>query len=160
MTEPAGFRSARGLELRRLLRRSLPIVVVAGITGILAFQIARPGPNPEFRQNGVLLRYWAAGVLDSAARDAGISFTTRPSIRPLEPRRLGSLRLTEDYHVFIHRCSSCHDPPDPSMHTPDEWPWVVRRMARWMDKAGVMPMPPAESLAIMPFLDQASRARR
>lgn len=143
------------------VRQVISILVVAGIAGLLAFRLAQPDPPAAVtRLDGVPLRTWAAAVLDSAAREAGVSFRVRPAIRPLETGTLGRLRETEGYRTFLHRCSSCHDPPDPSMRKPDGWHWVVSRMAAWMERAGVLPMPTADSLAIIQFLEQASGITR
>lgn len=144
---------------RRTGRRPASVVTVlavAGIAVVLLVQSARPHyPQPEPRMDGLPLRAWAASVVDSTAPGAGLSFTVKPVIRPLDERRLDRLRESEGYRMFLHRCSSCHNPPDPSMHSPHDWRRVVQRMAGWMEKAGTLPMPAAESLAIIPFLEQA-----
>jgi len=148
---------ARGV--RRALREVVPILAVALIVGFIVFRIARPDPKPMLapRYDGVPLRAWAQAALDSAAAEAGVSFSVRPAVRPLDASRLGMLAETDGYHAFLKRCSSCHNTPDPSMHGPEDWHAVVRRMGGWMEKAGVLPLAVAESTAIASFLEQAAR---
>ena len=166
MTKPV--RPDRGHEAQgggrvhiRVLRDVVPILAVALVVGFVVFSIAGPDPKPTLapRYDGVPLRAWAQAALDSAAAEAGVSFSVRPAVRPLDARRLGMLKQTDGYHAFLKRCSSCHDTPDPSMHGPEDWHAVVRRMGGWMEKAGVLPLAVAESTAIASFLDQAARIR-
>lgn len=139
----------------RIAEAAVLLTIAVG-AGIVTFRAARPDPpTPWQRIDGVPLRKWAEAVLDSSADRAGLSFSVHPTIVPLDARRLGDLRDSDGYHAFLHRCSSCHEPPDPMMHGAADWPWVVRRMAGWMEKTGALPMMPAESAAIIPFLQSA-----
>ncbi len=104
-----------------------------------------------------LLRKWAieeAGLRTSAS-GAGISLQ-RPRVEPLDRRRLGVLAEGDDFHTFLHRCTSCHTTPDPSLHTPSEWRGVVQRMDAWMRQAGVLPMDSAERAGVDRFLEDAA----
>jgi len=38
--------------------------------------------------------------------------------------------------AFERVCSGCHALPDPTRHTPQEWPGVIQRMLGNMDRAG------------------------
>lgn len=166
MTEPdrpeedhTGWGGLHGLG--GVLRAAILTVAVALVAGAVVYAVARPDPAPTLapRYDGVPLRAWAAAALDSAAAEAGVSFNVRPAVRPLDPDRLGNLTRTEGYRRFLNRCTSCHDTPDPSIHGPSDWRAVVRRMAGWMEKAGVLPIAAADSTAIIEFLEQAARIR-
>jgi hypothetical protein len=104
-------------------------------------------------------RDWARAGAGVRAPSAGLSMTVDPAIRRLDPGRLGKLVESEGYHAFLHRCSSCHVPPDPSMHEPGEWQGIVRRMSDWIRAVGVMPMPAADSAAINALLERAAARR-
>lgn len=118
-------------------------------------------PRAERRSIDPALRIWASATVDSAhdARAAGVSFTRSPAIVRLDTRGFGDVERTVGYHEFLRRCASCHEPPDPSMHRPPDWRVVVRRMTRWMASAGVLPMPPDDSAAIIRFLESTSGQR-
>lgn len=45
-----------------------------------------------------------------------------------------------DKRNFRRVCSSCHELPDPRLHTVSQWPRVVNRMERYMSSSG-MPLP-------------------
>jgi len=104
-------------------------------------------------------RDWARAGAGVGATHAGLSMTADPPIRPLRSGRLGKLAESEGYHLFLHRCGSCHMPPDPAMHEPAEWRGVVRRMRDWMSAVGVMPMSAPDTVALIDFLERAATPR-
>ncbi len=97
--------------------------------------------------------------LQRQATAAGISLQ-RPAVQPLDVRALGTEARSPGFQAFHHRCTSCHETPDPSMHDPAGWDSVVTRMDGWMHSAGVMPMQAEERQAIGRFLQRTSAADR
>lgn len=95
--------------------------------------------------------------LQQQAIAAGISLQ-RPAVRPLDVQALGKEARSPDFRAFHHRCTSCHETPDPSMHAPAAWDSVVTRMDGWMHSAGVMPMQAEERQEIVRFLQRTSNA--
>ncbi len=97
--------------------------------------------------------------LQQQATAAGISLQ-RTAVQPLDVRALGEEARSPDFRAFHHRCTSCHETPDPSMHDPAGWDSVVTRMDGWMRTAGVMPMQAEERHAIVRFLQRTGAADR
>jgi hypothetical protein len=107
-----------------------------------------------------LLRQWALTQTDvgRAAPEAGISFERR-DIRTLDAGRQADLSGLPGFRRYLHRCESCHGPPDPTLHRPSEWSGVVDRMGRHMQAAGVFPLTAEERAGIVEFLEAASAKR-
>jgi len=58
---------------------------------------------------------------------------------------------------FTTTCSQCHAAPDPRQHTAKEWPAVVQRMIRNMERLG-KPVPDQATLnTILGFLQKHAR---
>jgi len=148
-----------GRLLRAITRATLfTCLVLLGIrSGAAVRRLGSGRPAPELVWGD---RAWVRAGAGVYAPWAGVSAAARPDIRPLRSGRLGRLTESAGYHAFRHRCSSCHTPPDPAMHTLGEWRGIVRRMGEWMDAAGVMPMAPADTAAIGAFLERAAASRR
>jgi cytochrome c2 len=60
-------------------------------------------------------------------------------------------------NLFVARCGRCHELPDPSQHTPDDWAGVVRRMQGHMEPMLGEFMSQADSRQITAYLQTASR---
>jgi mono/diheme cytochrome c family protein len=58
---------------------------------------------------------------------------------------------------FEALCSRCHTLPDPRIHSPPDWPAVVLRMERNMERMRVRGLTPAEAQQIVTYLQAASR---
>ncbi len=139
---------------------SLSLLAVAG--GVLAWSTAeRRQDRYEAGIERSLLRMWAFEESDlrDEAPMAGVSMN-RSSVEPLDRDGMGELAETEAFRTFFHRCTSCHMTPDPGIHRPGQWRGVVTRMERWMEKAGVLPLPAGERDTIVRFLDRASERVR
>jgi len=84
-----------------------------------------------------------------SAPQAGISARVDIDV-PAFPERLARrLHDAPDFHRLSHRCGVCHSTPDPSLHTPADWPAVIARMSRTIDAAGLLPLSPADSAAVL-----------
>jgi hypothetical protein len=59
--------------------------------------------------------------------------------------------------VFQERCSRCHTLPDPRSHSPSDWPAVVMRMERNMERMKVSGVTPDQAQQIITYLGTASR---
>jgi cytochrome c2 len=60
-------------------------------------------------------------------------------------------------NLFVARCGRCHELPDPSQHTPDDWAGVVRRMQGHMEPMLGEFMSQADSRQITAYLQTASQ---
>ncbi len=59
--------------------------------------------------------------------------------------------------TFEATCTRCHGLPDPLAHSPSDWPTVVMRMERNMERMGVGGVTPAQAQEIVMYLERASR---
>jgi cytochrome c5 len=59
--------------------------------------------------------------------------------------------------VFAERCSRCHLLPDPRTHSGADWPAVLMRMERNMERMRVSGVTPEQAQAIVGYLRRASR---
>ena len=59
--------------------------------------------------------------------------------------------------VFEERCSRCHTLPDPRSHSGPDWPAVVQRMERNMERMRVSGLTPEQTQQIVLYLERASR---
>lgn len=62
-------------------------------------------------------------------RRGGLASSSTPVGRP----------LSDGGRLFERTCSQCHALPDPQLHSADQWPAVVARMARHISEAGELP---------------------
>lgn len=53
---------------------------------------------------------------------------------------------------YAEICSRCHALPDPSVHSPQDWPAVFMRMERNMERMNVTPATPKEATRILLYL--------
>lgn len=53
---------------------------------------------------------------------------------------------------FVQTCMQCHELPDPTQHTPDEWPLVIQRMKRHMGSMGKLVPDPEQEQGIIGYL--------
>lgn len=71
--------------------------------------------------------------------------------------RRGNLPSGAGRNLFVAQCSRCHELPDPSQHTPDDWGGVVRRMQGHMEQMLGEFMSQADSRQIIAYLQTASQ---
>jgi cytochrome c5 len=103
-------------------------------TDRVAEEFGVPAPNPGERT--VILRY----LVDNALQ------VTRANL----PEGAGK-------DLFIETCGRCHDLPDPSQHSPQDWVSVVDRMSRHMQEV-LNEMPARDDLQrIMIYLETVSQ---
>lgn len=88
---------------------------------------------------------------------AGVSTRARANIEPLRAASLGADTARAAYHLFVMRCGSCHDAPDPAMRSPEHWTVLVRRMQDKTRTAGLIPMTDAEADSILGLLREHAR---
>jgi cytochrome c5 len=62
--------------------------------------------------------------------------------------------------VFVATCSRCHALADPRMHSPPDWPVVVMRMEKNMEKMRVSGVTHDQETQIIPYLQGASKRPR
>jgi len=60
---------------------------------------------------------------------------------------------------FIAMCSRCHALPDPHMHGPQDWPAVVMRMERNIERMNVLPIGRDDLGMILEYLQGPAAAR-
>lgn len=107
-----------------------------------------------------LLRQWVLTKTDvgRSAPLAGISVERR-DIRTLSANGQEELSGLPGFQPYQHRCEACHGLPDPMLHRPSEWPGVVDRMGGHMTEAGLFPLSAEQRVAIVEFLQAASKKR-
>jgi hypothetical protein len=90
-----------------------------------------------------------------SAPQAGISARAHIEVKPFPDRLARRLHGDPDFHRLSHRCGVCHATPDPTLHSPAEWPAVIERMSRNIDAAGLLRLSPADSAAVLRALSAA-----
>jgi len=85
---------------------------------------------------------------------AGVSALRIIEVEPLDRRSLGSDTLSQGFRTFVMRCRACHEVPDPRALPAYQWPGVMSRMKRNIEKAGLIPIPSEEERAVLDFLQR------
>ena len=139
--------------------RALGLALLAGavVIAVLVYRDARR--NERMRGIADAQRELARTHLapPGAAPQAGVSARGNIDVREFPPRLAARLHEDPDFHRLVHRCGVCHSTPDPSLHSPAEWPGVIERMSRTIDAAGLLPLSPADSVAVLRVLTNAHR---
>jgi cytochrome c553 len=114
---------------------------------------------------GVLRRMWlrmdrlpaslAVAVPDAGARAAMLSYMTVHAL----PVSAATLPAGAGREEFVATCGRCHALPDVRVHAPEDWLTVLLRMERNMERMNVTPATPAETAAIITYLQAASASR-
>lgn len=60
--------------------------------------------------------------------------------------------------LYKRTCALCHALPDPSVHTPEQWPGVVSRMRQYMRSSGVPNISDEQAQTIINYLQRAARS--
>jgi hypothetical protein len=83
---------------------------------------------------------------------AGVSTRLDLDLRPLDPTALGADTLRPEFHLFRRRCGSCHNPPNPSDLTGEQWSYLIPRMKEKTETAGLLPISDAQADSILGLL--------
>ena len=59
--------------------------------------------------------------------------------------------------VFISRCSTCHQLPEPGMLKPDQWRQLLDTKQKLMEKAGMPPLTDEEYKNLLDYLMQQAK---
>lgn len=59
--------------------------------------------------------------------------------------------------LFKARCNNCHQYPDPGMLKPEQWRRLLDTKQKLMEKAGMIPLTPAEYKALLDYLDKNAK---
>ena len=125
---------------------------------------ALPSPAMHAAQDwpGVARRMWVRidmmhGELNVAIPGEGdrtqlLNFLTAHALKVTDHLPAGRGR-----EVFASLCSRCHLLPDPRNHSSPDWPTVVTRMERNMERMRVSGLTPDQTQAIIGYLQVASR---
>lgn len=89
---------------------------------------------------------------DEAQRMQVLSYLTTHALQV--PASLPAGRGSE---VFASLCSRCHALPDPQVHSPADWPTVIMRMERNMERMKVTGLTNDQTRTIVTYLRTASR---
>ncbi len=113
----------------------------------------------------VLRRMWVR--IDMMAGYLGIQApTTAQRAQTLAYLQKYALKIAENLppgagkDVFVAMCSRCHALADPKVHSPPDWPVVVMRMERNMEKMRVSGVSRPQAEQIVTYLQAASARRR
>ena len=85
--------------------------------------------------------------------DALLAYFREHAMPGAEP---GGLPAGEGREDFRRACSRCHALPDPGQHTPEEWPEVVERMRRNMERMDVEGISDTETRRVVRYLQRAA----
>jgi cytochrome c5 len=85
--------------------------------------------------------------------DAILAYLREHAMPGAEPE---ALPAGEGRDAFRRACSRCHALPDPGQHTPEEWPGVVERMRRNMERMDVEGISDAETSRVVRYLRRAA----
>lgn len=112
----------------------------------------------EHMGRGMMGRAMHDGMMDVSApdreeREAILDYLQSHAMASV---REDSLPSGEGREAFRTVCSRCHALPDPTQHTPEEWPAVVERMLANMEKMEVSEPSEEETAAIVDYLQGAA----
>ncbi len=91
-----------------------------------------------------------------AEQDAILAYLAQYAIRPADPHELGSPE-TPELTLFRQTCSRCQALPHSASHTADEWPLVVERMRKNMERMGRSGISDQERDTIVRYLQEHAR---
>ncbi len=94
-----------------------------------------------------------------AAPRAGVRLLRRIEVEPLDSREIGADTLSDEFHVFIHRCATCHEAPAPGQRTARRWQAAIGRMEANIRDTGLLRLTDEERQAILSFLQRHSADR-
>jgi cytochrome c5 len=89
-------------------------------------------------------------------RDTLVAYLTQYAIRPAPPHEPGSPE-SADLTLFRQTCSRCHALPHPASHTAEEWPLVVERMRKNMERLGRAGISDQQRDSIVSYLQEHAR---
>lgn len=89
-----------------------------------------------------------------AEAEAILAYLREHAMPGAEPEALPAGEGRED---FRRACSRCHALPDPGQHRPEEWPGVVERMRRNMERMDVEGISDAEARRVVRYLQRTAR---
>jgi cytochrome c2 len=114
---------------------------------------------------GVLRRMWVR--IDMMAGSLGVQIpTTAERSQLLAYLQKHALQVAENLpagpgkEVFQSVCSRCHVLADPKVHSPPDWPVVVMRMEKNMEKMKVSGVTRDQAERIVTYLQMASKRHR
>lgn len=149
-----------------LRAESLPDPAAAGARVLAAYCIqchALPSPAMHAAQDwpSVARRMWVR--IDMMHGDLGVRTPTAADrIQLLDYLLAHALKVADSLppgrgrDVFEATCSRCHLLPDPRVHSPADWPAVVLRMERNMDRMKIGGVTSDQAQQIVRYLETAS----
>ena len=124
--------------------------------------LASPATHGAGDWPAVLRRMWLR--IDMMHGDLGVRVPTESDrMQVLSYLAAHALQVTENLppgagrEVFRERCSRCHLLPDPRIHSSADWPTVIMRMERNMERMRVSGLTHDQAQAIIGYLRTASR---
>lgn len=134
-------------------------LLVAGAL-LAAAACGHPDQDAATRREAVLmeLRRMNDEVSPRSSMAAVSADTKRTAnVTPLDASKLGVVRDSAAYRLFLHRCNGCHAAPDPTMHRATEWAAVLSAMRYTMQHAGLLPPTDEEWRSMLEFLRAHAR---
>jgi cytochrome c2 len=152
-----------------LVPESLPDPASRGAQLMVAYctqchALASPATHAPQDWPSVLRRMWIR--IDMMHGELGVSVpTSADRVQLLSYVLANALKVAEHLppgpgrEVFQERCSRCHTLADPRSHSPADWPAVVMRMERNMERMKVSGVTHDQAQQIITYLETASRRR-
>lgn len=150
-----------------LVAESLPQPASRGAQLMVAYCTqchALPSPATHAPQDwpSVARRMWVR--IDMMHGELGVATpTSADRVQLLNYLLANALKVAQNLppgagrEVFEERCSRCHTLPDPRSHSSADWPAVVMRMERNMERMRVSGVTPEQTQQIVLYLGSASR---
>jgi cytochrome c5 len=95
-------------------------------------------------------------VMNAAEKSIIIEYLGENGLKTLDRTKFDSID-TPEYKTYEQACSTCHDLPDPSVHTESEWPKIVQKMKEKMGEMGVDLPSSEEERLLLKFLTENTR---
>jgi cytochrome c5 len=126
--------------------------------------VPSPGSHGPVDWPGVLRRMWVR--IDMMAGSLGVQIpSTGQRSQLLTYLQAHALKVAQNLPAgpgrdqFEATCSRCHALADPKVHSPPDWPVVVMRMEKNMEKMRVSGVTHDQAVTIIAYLQKASERR-
>lgn len=129
-------------------------LVILLASGLVIVGVAGCEDRPSWARERLSTSYFDS---TETYRSAGVSTRVRADLTPLKPSSLRGDTLGRSFHLLRTRCAACHQVPDPTMKTAQHWPYLVSRMRKRTESAGLIPMTGAEGDTILRLLQKHAK---
>lgn len=116
--------------------------------------VARMDRRMRMMARGMGMMRRSITALTAAEKAMLLAYLERHSFRAMDAGTVPD-RSDPAAQAFVQTCSKCHAPPDPALHSPEQWDAVVTRMGQHMEQQGFGPLAPEEKQLVLSYLKKA-----